>query len=427
MSRDFLTVFLYELRRNFRRRGYLFASFGVPVLAVIGLYIYQAVALNDLTNPSPAAPVINAIDEDLGMDGLTSAGVVDQAGIDPIIPDGYAELLTLYPSIDAANAALAATTIQAYYVIQPDYLDTGAVEIVLPGLALAQITTTPIEAVLQNTITRDLSVELRARLINPANFRITNIELTSVGAGSEEEVFSGATLVGYVFAIALTFSLFMTNGYLLQTVIEEKETRLVEILIASVKPGDLLGGKILAMGLLGLFQVTAWVVMVFAGVALAAGSAASQTVGLLSTLANIQLSAGILPLLALYFVLAYLLFAGLYAIVGALSNSMREGPQYAVFFTLPSLFPLYFISQFTSDPNGSLAVGMSLFPLTAPIAMVIRLTLTNVPLLEIVISAGLLAATVVGVMWLAGRVFRVGLLLAGKLPKLREIPMLLRG
>jgi len=120
------------------------------------------------------------------------------------------------------------------------------------------------------------------------------------------------------------------------------------------------------------------------------------------------------------------MFAGFYSIVSALSNSMREGPQYAVLFTLPAVLPFYFISVFTSEPNGTLATVMSIFPLTAPMAMTMRLVLTDVPVADLVISVALLAVSVVGVMWLAGRIFRVAILLSGSMPKLRDIPRLIR-
>lgn len=429
MSRKFWIVFAYELRRNIRRAGYLFSSFGLPLLLIAALFIYQAIALDQLRNapltPPPVMPV-NAADADIGVE-IEKAGVVDLAGLNIVIPDGYAEMLVGLPTLAQAEAQAGSGEIDMFYVIQPDYLETGAVQLVLPSLSLAQISRSPLDAVLVATLGQSAPAQVQARIAEPAVFRITNTQLSTIGAGSEDDVMSSALIVVYVFAGALTFSLLITNGYLMQTVIEEKETRLVEILVASVKPGDLLGGKILAMGLLGLLQVVAWVVILFATIAVAAGSELRQTIGLFAALANIEIAASTLPLLALYFVLAYLLFAGLYAIVSALSNSMREGPQYAVFFTIPALLPLYFVTTYTSDPNGTLAVVTSLIPITAPMAMVIRLALTEVPPLQVVVGLALLSVTVVGVMWLAGRVFRVGVLLAGQVPKLRDLPMLIRG
>lgn len=423
MSRDFLTVFLYEVRRNLRRGGYLFTSFGIPILAVIALYGYIALSTRD--GGDAMAETAEQVSDELVGTGLERAGYVDHSGLIDS-PGELTGLMTPYPDEASAEAALNAGEIQMYYIVAADYLETGDITLVQESFSLSQLSQQPITALLLGALMKDFDPDVRDRLFDPANMTITNIELTSLAGGSEDINEGSTYILVYVFAFTLIFSLFMTNGYLMQTVIEEKETRLVEILIASIRPADLLGGKILALGLLGLFQVVAWVVTLFAAVAIAGGSQLRETVDLFTTLANIQISPGIIPYLLIYFLLAYLLFAGLYAIIAAISNSMREGPQYAVIFTIPALLPMYFIPAFASEPNGTIATIMSLVPITAPMAMIQRLALTTVPTEQILLSVGLLAASVVVVMWLAGRIFRVGILLAGNMPKLRDIPKLIR-
>ncbi|MCA9910624.1 MAG: ABC transporter permease, partial [Anaerolineae bacterium] len=220
---------------------------------------------------------------------------------------------------------------------------------------------------------------------------------------------------------------FMTNGYLLQSVIEEKESRLIEILISTIRPFDLLTGKILAFGILGLLQVSIWTgTFIFLGW-LSGREALQSFLPILQSLANLTIPYELLPLLLVYFLLGYAFFAGLYGIVGAISNSMREGPQYAIVFTLPAVLPFYFISIFATTPNDTLPLVLSLFPLTAPLGMAMRLVVTEVPFWQIALSIGLLALGVVGSLWLASRLFRVNTLLAGRLPKLRDLPQLVRG
>lgn len=426
MTRDFWIVFQYELRRNLRRSGYLFTTFGIPLLAVVGLFLYQQIAGTQAQNaPDPTAEVT----DDLGFEGLRSAGYVDLANITTPETGDPSGILTRYDDEAAALAAITNGDIQLYYLIEPDYLATGNVIAVQPRVVLGELNFQPISQLLFSVVTKDLDPELRARLANPSLLSLTNLQLTSVATTADADADAGegsAFVLVYVFGLALTFSLFVTNGYLMQSVIEEKETRLVEILLSSLRPRDLLSGKIIALGILGLLQVAAWVVGLVAAVQVAAGSEFVQTLGILATLANIQIPFNILPVLLVYFVLAYLMFAGFYSIVSALSNSMREGPQYAVLFTLPAVLPFYFISVFTSEPNGTLATVMSIFPLTAPMAMTMRLVLTDVPVADLVISVALLAVSVVGVMWLAGRIFRVAILLSGSMPKLRDIPRLIR-
>lgn len=419
MSRVTLQVFLYELRRGLRRRGYLFSAFGIPALVLLGLLIaprLAGVAAQD------AAESISRAQERAAQTG-DALGYVDLSGLlEGITPSN--PRLTRFPDDESARMALDAGEIAGYYRIEPDYLATGAVTTVMPTLRLDSIDSVPIRQLMLDALTQGLDSDLAARLTRTPAYTAINISL--LGAEENGGMDEGSTfIIVYVFALALLIGVFFTNGYLMQTVIEEKETRLIEILLSSVRPSDLLGGKILAMGLLGLLQLVLWVGGILLAIQIAGGGAGQ--VAFLATISAIRIPAELVPLLAIYFVLAYLLFAALYGIVGALSNSMREGPQYAVIFTIPAAFPLYFISLFATSPDGTLPTVLSLFPLTAPIAMVQRLAISVVPTEQVVLSIALLAASCVGALWLAGRLFRMQTLLAGQTIRLRELPRLLSG
>jgi ABC-2 type transport system permease protein len=172
-----------------------------------------------------------------------------------------------------------------------------------------------------------------------------------------------------------------------------------------------------------LIQIVVWISALLLLGKFVAGDPTSP----LSALATISLEPGEVVVLLLYFLFGYLFFAAAYGMVGALSNSMQEGPQYAVIFTLPAAIPLYFIALFISAPDAPLPTILSLFPLTASLSMVMRVTLTTVPLWQLALSLGLLIAADAVMIWAAGRMFRVQTLLAGQVPKLRDIPRLLRG
>ncbi|MBE2266800.1 MAG: ABC transporter permease [Anaerolinea sp.] len=424
MNRHMMQVFFYELRRNWSRRGYLFTTFGVPLVAAILLLGYQFIQSRSASTEEPPPEI------DFGMEALKNAGYIDETGrfTDP---GELATFFTLYPDEAAALDALNNGEIQVYYVIPADYMETGEVTIVMPKISLSLISDAPITALILNTLSEGVDQTLYYRLVDPSNIEQTNRSLVvsdTAGDDAPPVQDEGASfVVVYVFGITLMLSLFVTNGYLLQTVIEEKETRLIEILISTVRPTNLLIGKIFALGILGLVQVVVWIGAMVLIVRLAAGEQLGAVVGVIATLANITIPLNMLPLLLVYFVLAYFLFAGLYGVVGAISNSMKEGPQYAVIFTLPAALPFYFIGLFSTSPDGTIPVIMSLFPLTAPIAMSIRLVVSQVPVEQIVISLVLLALSAIAAMWIAGRAFRINTLLAGSVPKLRDLPKLLRG
>jgi ABC-2 type transport system permease protein len=410
-------VFSYEISRQGRRRGYLLMTFGIPLVALVLLLGYKIIT--DMNAGNAAA---EEEDEFANIQGIQAAGYVDFSGLFPEPPEN--SILTRYDDEAAAQTALDLGDIDAYYVIPADYLETGEVIAYVPTVAFDRVINADaiIEPMIFDGIAGNVDEMLLTRLRTPTT-NIIEVDVSREGTdgGDVERSFDADFAIVYVFAIALLMGVFTTNGYLMQSVIDEKETRLIEILISTIRPMELLTGKIFAMGLLGLFQIVVWIGSMFGLIQLAAQLGITGTI-----LDSLVIPWSLTPLLLLYFVLAYLFFAGAYGAVGALSNSMQEGPQYAVIFTLPATIPLYFISLFLTSPNGGLPVVLSLFPLTAPLSMVQRLVLTTVPPLETIVSLVLLALTDVFIIWAAGKLFRVQSLLAGQVPKLREIPRLLR-
>lgn len=412
-------VFTYELGRNLRRRGYLFATFGIPIIALLLLVGYHFVTtLNqDGSEPQAGSSAGNIFGVPNDPNAGRSIGYVDLANV---VPEGMnTEIMRPYADESAAQAALEAGEIDSYYVIAADYWETGDVTLILPTLSMDRITEGPVRNLIQSALREQIDDEaLYFRLVDPSNVQQVNVQ-REAPAGSQD--FGASFLLVYVFVIALMLSLFMTNGYLLQAVIEEKENRVVEILISTLRPSQLLIGKILAYGVLGLFQLVVWVAALL--IALQLG----QVLEGISILAQLFIPMDALPLVLLFFLLAYLMFAAGYGIIGALSTSMREGPQFVVVFTLPAVIPLYFITSFIETPDATLPVILSLIPITAPLAMTMRLLVTVVPLWQIGLSIGLLVLMILFLMWLAGRLFRVQILLSGQLPRLRDIPRLMRG
>lgn len=426
MFRHIAHVFLYEFRRNFRRRGYLFTTFGIPLIAFVIYFGYQAIntinTRNATANPiSSVAGGSQALSSTAEVfKSITRAGYVDLTGQFPD-PGDLKSKLTLYDDETSAQADLTAGKIDLYYVIPTDYIKTGDVTLVMPRLNLGQISSDPVRRLLLGELSRGIDHNLFNRLLDPVNIREINLQRDS--SGKTQTNFGADFAVAYLFAILLMLAVFTTNGYMMQTVIEEKETRLIEILISSMRPTQLLAGKILAMGLLGFIQIVVWLLAIVLLGRLAAGSGITALMALIS----LNLTPMQVLLFLLYFVFGYLFFAAAYGMVGAISTSMQEGPQFAVFFTLPAAIPLYFISLFTTSPDSPLPVILSLIPVTAPLSMVMRISITTVPAWQIVVSLILLIALDTLMIWLAGRMFRVQTLLAGQAPKLRDIPRLLRG
>lgn len=410
MERYTVRVFAYEFMRNVRRKGFLFTTFGIPLLAIaifLGLQVFTG---------SSADEQIATLQEIIETSNDV-VGYVDHTGVFPEPAQEVAHMLIPFESEEAARQAVSEGRIDAYYVIPADYLETGQLQMYIERFSVSQLMTSevPIYNLVYAEAIHQMDPQTLLRLVNSAVIQETTIQ-PDTGDGLVQS--DGQFWVVYVFGIVFVFALFSTNGYLMQSVIEEKETRLVEILLSSVPSGQLLGGKVLAMGVLGLLQVGVWFGTIFL-----VSRFETNTVGWLS---EIEVSLNIVPLLLIYFVLGYLMFAAVFSAVGALSTSMQEGPSLATFFTLPAMAPFFLLNMFATNPNGTVPVIMSLFPLTAPMSMVMRLSMTtSIPAWQIVVSIVLLVLAVLGMMVLAGRLFRVHTLLAGQVPKLRQIPGLI--
>lgn len=431
-------IYAYELRRSLRRKGYLFATFGIPIIVAVLLLGYRAIS-----SATDSADLEEALRPHVGFnlpfDEAMSSSHVGYVDLSGEFPDAgeLSDVLTRYADEASAQAAQAAGEISRYYVISEDYLTTGDVTVAIPQFSFEGLDSDIIRDLILATLTQDAAANANAvdattlveRLRDPIHINEINLQRPGAdqpdGLGTDLQALQtsgGAFIVVYGFALMLTISTMTTNGYLMQTVIEEKETRLIEILISTVRPTQLLTGKILALGTLGLLQVGVWLLAGFALIRLAINlDVAAQMLN------SIYVPVHIIPLVIVYFLLMYLLFAALFGTIGALSTSMQEGPQYAGLLSIPVMIPLYFTFIFIETPDAALPTILSLIPPMSPLSMVQRLAVTNVPAWQIIVSVSLLALSIVGVLWLAGRLFRVQTLLAGQRPKLREIPRLIRG
>lgn len=417
---NIIRVLTYEISRTFRRKGFLFTTFGLPVLLFALSFVWQALS------PSPQDMMRDAQQLAQQFDGLKKVGVVDLSGEFSGVSNDW---LISFADESSALAAMEQGEIEAVYILPPDYAETRTAREIIPKMALDDVSRDPLVALAHEALAADVDATLLARIQNPASINV--VDLTKIDAqgnpivdqSTPEQTEDANFAVVYLFAFAFILTAFTGSGYLMQSVIEEKENRMIEVLITTVRATQLLAGKVLAGGIMSLFQVVMWVTI---GVLLARVQGEFLT-AMIPFLASIVIPAMNLPVVAAYFLLGFFMFAALFGMVGALSNSAQEGPQLTVVFVLPAMIPLWAAPAIIADPNGALAVLLSFFPLTAPIGMTARLVLTDVPSVQIALSIGIMFLSTVGLYWLAGRLFRVQILLSGKLPRLRDLPRLVFG
>ena len=259
-------------------------------------------------------------------------------------------------------------------------------------------------------------------------------------------------IIGGGFGYLIMMFIIIYGGFVMRSVIEEKTSRIIEVIISSVKPFELMMGKIIGTSLAGITQFAIWIVsaslLLMVAFAIfdidpATLSNGADVTGMAGNMAppvptpnqTIQAYAQELykiPWLMLicffvvYFILGYLIYSSIYAAIGAAVDNETDTQQFIFPVILPLMLAIYvgFFSVF-SNPHGPIAVGFSLFPLTSPIVMLMRLPggigEGGVPLWELVTSILLLIITFIGIVWLAAKIYRVGILMYGKKPSYKEL------
>jgi ABC-2 type transport system permease protein len=226
------------------------------------------------------------------------------------------------------------------------------------------------------------------------------------GGDSEAAVKSAITPM---FTLLLVFLAVMSSApYMLHSVIEEKQQRIAEVLLGSMSPFDLMAGKLFGAAAAGLTVVAVYGVMGLLGASrYGIGSAPLSPMLLLLSLADV--------------LLALVMFGSLFLAAGAAATELKDAQGLMTPLTLVMIVPMMAISQLIGNPDGPFAVGLSLFPMTAPMTMPLRLSITSVPVWQVAVSVlGTLLSTVC-IVWIAGRIFRIGILSQGRAPRLREL------
>lgn len=272
----------------------------------------------------------------------------------------------------------------------------------------------------------------RVAPITSTRLQLTTTSVTDRGTG-------GSGIGGSIVAIIVAFLLYMTillyGQNVLRSVVEEKTTRVAEVIVASVKPDILLTGKVLGVGAVGLLQQVIW----FGG-ALAVGAyivpflhldrqtgttgaaaQAAQAADATSSFVMPEITVGVVATAIVFFLLGYLLYSALFAAAGAMVNSDQEAQQASLPVMLPLIGSAVFIQTVVQSPDAGISRFFAWFPLTAPVLMPMRMSLVSTSALEVTLVVLGVAATALAALWLAARIYRVGLLMYGKRPSIVEL------
>jgi ABC-2 type transport system permease protein len=408
----------HEFAVTIGRLGFRIFAAAVPVLALlalIGIGIFDAVRGGDEPSGSAGEPTaditrVGYIDHTLGEDGLplfTSFREQDGVTFAP------------YEDEDAGKAALEAKEIAELYVFGRNYLETGHVWRIRmkdhgEGAGSAALR----RFVVSNIAAGAVGEQEVERLIRP--YSLSTAELSESGASVDDEEDDGTNfLFAFAAGMLLIVSVLTAAGYLLQGLSEEKENRIMEVLLSSLKPEQLMFGKLLGLGAAGLLQMAVWTASLVAFLL-----ALNRIVPVPVELSAPSIDAVVVALA--YFLLGYAFLGTIQAALGVVTTNQKEANNIAVFVVLPAVSPMWFLAVLLEHPDGVLARVLSLVPVTAPLTGLIRFGVGGMGFAEVALSLGVLAVFTALAALLTARLFRAYLLVYGQRPGVRHILRTLR-
>jgi ABC-2 type transport system permease protein len=349
-------------------------------------------------------------------------------------------------SLEEARKTFDADSFYGILYVPADLLkNTNGITLFTEKQANIQVTSY-IEETMKNQIEKD---KLKQAGISEEKLResYTNVELRTLTLKGQENSAALNTIVGFIGGVLIYMFIFLYGVQVMRGVIEEKTNRIVEVIISSVKPFQLMMGKIVGIALVGLTQFTLWILLTLAVSSIAGTMVASRmdanevaqqiskqntsvndsskltaedpTKKIFESLANINFPL-VLTCFLIYFLGGYLLYGALFAAIGAAVDNETETQQFMMPVTIPLIFSFIVAQSVITNPDSQLGFWFSIFPLTSPVVMMVRIAF-GVPAWELGLSIALLIGGFIGSTWIAGKIYRTGILLYGKKTNYREI------
>lgn len=304
-----------------------------------------------------------------------------------------------------------------------------------------------VEQIIKNERLKEYNLENLQQILDKVE---VDISLSTFRNGEDEQSTASSSaassFVGIILGFVLYFFLVIYGSIVMQSIIEEKNSRILEVLVSTVRPFDMMMGKILGVAAVAATQIAVWGVLIIAmsafvipalipddimasveavqaGADVTAMAASGVDTGMVTAMASMMDTgyiAQIVVLLLLFMVGGFLLYAAMYAAVGASVDEAQDAQQLTTPITIPIIFAFIILTMVMNDPNSPLIVWCSMIPFTSPIVMMGRIP-SGIPTWEIVLSLVLLYATFVFMVWIAGKIYRVGIFMHGKKPSFKDL------
>lgn len=446
------TIITHEYITKVKSKGFIIGTFLGPVILLLFFGIVIAVNILSVDDTSK------------------KLGIVDKSNLiasELIILDKTKYFLIENKTIEDLNKEVLIDKLDGYVVINQDIIEKSEVTIYSKGGGGSGLVTAlenNLEEIIRNIRLKNLGITKdNIEFIDKPT--IVNTEKVTE-KGVEKDFTEAFAFIGYLLGFAIYMLIFIYGGFVSRAVIEEKANRIVEIMVSSVKPFELMFGKVIGIAFVGLTQIAAWIIM-FIAVSTVAGIVATSILGdeqnkkefasqiqenvgkmnsnnpmqnhLMGSQLNgkemesqevkvakmLQNIPKISPLLVIgflfYFLIGYLIYSTLFAAVGSAVDQESDATQLQMPVSMPVIIPILVIPQVMSNPDSTLSVVMSLIPLFTPILMTVRIAATTVPIWQILLSVVLCLLTFLGALWVSAKIYKIGILMTGKKPSFKDL------
>ena len=393
-----LLVFWFEYARRVKTKGFIFAVISMPLVLLLGIGL-ALVSARMQTNPLP----IGFID----LSGFFSSAQIPANDQSPVVP-----VVDIIPYLDQQEGekALEKKDIQALFIIPGDYPNNNQIA-VLANETPGDNAYSRMRSFVRTQLLISADPQVVERIRQGSDFTVIAFDGSRSANMRDWFVVFFPFLIGLFFIIVINIS----GGYLMQSVVDEKENRTMEMIVTSVSPEALMAGKILGNLSVGLTQLLIWMIFAWFGIFALEFFFGFGYAPVIMPIHIVLVTGIIIP--------GFILVAALMTLVGVSAASLREAQQVSVLFTLPMVAPYWFAGAVLQNPSHPLAVTMSIFPLTAVITMPLRTAITDVPAWQIILTVLLMIASAIIALWLTARIFRIGMLNYGKHTSIKRLFM----
>lgn len=432
MSSNIGIIIAREFNERVGKKSFVITTLLMPVLML-------------LLMAAPAAIMMLSTPDD------TEIAVVDQSGI--MMPELAAraadlDFVTLTATDQPLDSVIADDRYDAVIFIGQDIVenpsnaalynrDAGSMEVEM-------LASNAIKKVVEDERLKAYSIENLSKILDEVNVDVHLSTLRIDESGNQESFSSG---VSYAMGMVMTFVLYMfllLYGQMVMTsIIEEKNNRVLELVVSSVKPMQLMMGKIIGVGLVAVVQVVIWgvllclmsafllpailpadlsaqVAMASAGDMDLSSSFDPDMINALATFTSVGYIATMMGYMLMFLVGGFLFYASIFAAIGSAVDNIQDASQLQTFAVLPIILALVFSLAVVNDPNGTMSVWMSMIPFTSPMVMLARIPF-GIPAWQIWVSAAILFASFVAMAWIAGKIYRIGIFMYGKKPSIADL------